>query len=164
VRGLWCAAVLLLACERTPPGVVKEAEFGVFFGGQVQELKEIAKELDPGRQQHGFRLTFRAPLSRDVPVAWELSLPATDKGGPRAALVGQASAKVGQRLLEVPLAFRPTDPLGSWHAKVSADGLVVIDRDFTVVAPPPPPKAALKPLTPRSPNPSAPTPSTPPPQ
>ena len=101
-------------------------------------------------------------LARDVPVAWELSLPATDKGGPRAALVGQASAKVGQSMLEVPLAFRPSDPLGAWHAKVTADSLVVIDRDFTVIAPPPPPKSAPKPLVPRSPNPSAPDPSAPP--
>jgi hypothetical protein len=102
----------------------------------VQELKEIKKELDPARQQHGFRLTFRSPLSRDLPVAWELSLPASDKGGPRAALVGQVTARAGQGLLDVPLAFRPTDPLGVWHAKVSADGQVVIDRDFSVVAPP----------------------------
>jgi len=150
----WRFAVVvsfLLACERTPPGQVKDAEFGVFFGGQVQELKEIAKELDPGRQQHGFRLTFRAPLPHDVPVAWELSLPATDERGPRAALVGQATAKAGQSVLEVPLTFRPSDPLGSWHAKVSADSRVVIDRDFTVVAPPPPPKTAPKPLPPRAP-------------
>ena len=164
LRGVAVALLLALACQRTPPGAVKEAEFGVFFGGQVQELPEIKKELDPARQQHGFRLTFGAPLSRDVQVAWELSLPATDKGGPRAALVGQASAKAGQSVLEVPLGFRPTDPLGAWHAKVTADSIVVIDRDFTVIAPSPPPKSAPKPLAPRSPNPSALGPSTPPPQ
>ena len=145
------ALLCVLGCERTPPSVVKEAEFGVFFGGQVQELKEIAKELDPGRQQHGFRLTFRGPLARDVAIAWELSLPATDKGGPRAAMVGQATAKAGQSLLDVPIAFRISDPLGSWHAKLSAAGQVVIDRDFSVVAPPPPPKSAPKPLVPRAP-------------
>jgi hypothetical protein len=146
-----CVVVLTLACERAAPGQIKEAQFGVFFGGQVQELKEIAKELDPGRQQHGFRLTFRAPLPHDVPVAWELSLPATDKGGPRAAFVGQATAKAGQSVLEVPLNFRPTDPLGSWHAKVSAENQVVIDRDFTLIAPPPPAKTAPKSLPPRAP-------------
>ncbi len=141
----------VLACGRTPPSVVEEAEFGVFFGGQVQELKEIAKELDPGRQQHGFRLTFRAPLAHDLAIAWELSLPATDKGGPRAAMVGQATAKAGQSLLELPIAFRTSDPLGSWHAKLSADGQVMIDRDFTVIAPPPPPRSAPRPLVPRGP-------------
>ena len=151
-------ALLGLACDRTPKGVVQKAEFGVFFGGQVQELKEISKELDPGRQQHGFRLTFRAPLARDVSVQWELSLPASEKGGPRAALVGQASAKAGQSSFEMPLAFRPADPLGAWHAKVTADGQVVIDRDFAVVAPPPPPRTAPKPLAPRSPGSAAPPP------
>lgn len=141
---------LLLAagCERGAPGDVKEAEFGVFFGGQVQELTEIPKELDPGRQQHGFRVTFRAPLARDVPVIWELSQPATDKSGPRPALVGQATAKAGQSLLEVPLAFRPADPLGSWHAKLTAAGKVVVDRDFQVVAAAP--QKSPKSLAPRS--------------
>ncbi len=134
-----------LACSRAPESVVAEAEFGVFFGGQVQELKEIAKELDPARQRHGFRLTFRKPLEHDVKVAWELSLPATDKAMPRAALVGETIARATETRLDVPLAFRPGDPLGLWQAKVSADGRAVIDRDFTVVAPAPPPKAPPRP-------------------
>lgn len=150
----WLLPLAALSCHRQE-GVVQEAEFGVFFGGQVQQLKEIQKELDPARQQHGFRLSFRSALAREVPVTWEISLPTTDKGGPRSAVVGQTSAKVGQSVLDVPLAFRPTDPLGSWHAKVTADHQVVIDRDFTLVAPPPPPKASPKPLTPRGPASSA---------
>lgn len=132
------AALLLLvlaSCERAPKGVVKEAEFGVFFGGQVQELQELPKQLDPTRQRHGFRLTFAAPLERELAVGWEVSLPATDKSAPPPALVGQATAKVGQTVLDVPLSFRASDPLGKWHAKVTADGVVVIDRDFSVVAP-----------------------------
>lgn len=132
------ALTLLLACgcDTKPKGVVKEAEFGVFFGGQVQELKELPKQLDATRQRHGFRLTFAAPLARDIPVTWEVSLPPTDKSAPRPALIGEATAKAGQSVLDVPLAFRPGDPLGSWHAKVTAAGVVVIDRDFSVVAPP----------------------------
>lgn len=145
-----CWALLALGCSRKEPGVVQTGEFGVFFGGQVQELQEITKELDPARQQHGFRLTFRAPLSQDVAVTWEISLPATDKGGPRAANVGQATAKAGQSVLDVPLTFRPTDPLGSWHAKVTAAGVVVIDRDFQVISASPQ-KGAPKSLAPRSP-------------
>jgi hypothetical protein len=136
VRAALALALLLsCACDAKPKGVVKQAEFGVFFGGQVQELKELPKQLDPARQRHGFRLTFAAPLARDVPVAWEISLPPTDKSAPRPALIGQATAKAGQSVLDVPLAFRPTDPLGSWHARVIADEVVVIDRDFSVVAP-----------------------------
>jgi hypothetical protein len=129
------AWLLSCGCDTKPKGVVKEAEFGVFFGGQVQELKELPKQLDATRQRHGFRLTFVAPLAREIPVTWEISLPPTDKSAPRPALIGQATAKAGQSVLDVPLAFRPSDPLGSWHAKVTADGQVVIDRDFSVVAP-----------------------------
>lgn len=143
-------ALVALGCQRGSAEL--DAEFGVFFGGQVQELQEIPKELDPGRQQHGFRLTFRSAPARDVVAAWELSLPATDKGGPRAALVGRATAKAGQRVLDIPLAFRPTDPLGSWHAKLTADGQIVVDRDFQVVAATPQ-KNVARPLAPRSTNP-----------
>jgi hypothetical protein len=141
------SAWVVLGCARAPESVVAEAEFGVFFGGQVQERKEIAKELDPGRQRHGFRLTFRKALARDVKVSWEISLPVNekDKAAPRAALVGEALARAGESRLDVPLAFRPTDPLGVWHAKVMADQSVVIDRDFTLVAPPPPPKPPPRP-------------------
>jgi hypothetical protein len=144
-RRAWLlVACAVLGCRRAP-SLVAEAEFGVFFGGQVQQLKEIAKELDPARQRHGFRLTFRAPLTQDVKVGWELSLPPSDKGLPRAALVGEALAHVGETRLDVPLSFRPSDPLGSWHARLSADGQLVVDRDFTLVAPPPPPKAPPRP-------------------
>lgn len=125
-----------LGCSREPQRLVEAAEFGVFFGGQVQELKELKKELDPARQRHGFRLTFAAPLPHDLPVSWELSLPATDKSAPRPALVGEVTAKRGSSVLDVPLSFRLQDPLGGWHAKVTAGGQTVIDREFTLVAPP----------------------------
>lgn len=150
-RWLW-ALWLGVACQRSTLSVVQEAELGVFFGGQVQELKELEKELDPARQRHGFRLTFREPLEHEVKVRWELSLPVSEKGGLRAAQVGETRARVGQAVLDVPLAFRPTDPLGSWHAKVTADDVTVIDRDFTVIAATPAPKAAPKPLAPRGPS------------
>lgn len=151
-RALLLAALLGAACRREPHRVVKQAEFGVFFGGQVQELKELEKELDPARQRHGVRLVFDGALARDVKVTWELSLPVPERGGPRAAQVGEATAKVGQSSLDVPLSFRPQDPLGVWHAKVTADGVVVVDRDFTVVAAAPPPRTAPKPLPPRGPS------------
>ncbi len=129
--------VLVLAsggCGRgREQGLLRSAEFGVFFGGQVQELKLISKELDPARQRHGFRLTFREPLIRPVPVVWEISLPVPAQGGPRSASVGEMTATPGLGLLDVPLSFRPSDPAGSWHAKVSVDGQPVIDRDFEVI-------------------------------
>jgi hypothetical protein len=145
-------AVLVVACDRKPAGVVAEAKFGVFFGGQVQQLQEIPKELDPGRQSHGFRVSFRGPLVRDVQLSWELSLPVPEQGGPRAALVGQVTAKAGQTLLDVPLAFRASDPLGVWHARLHVGGQLAVDRDFTLVAPTPqksaPKSGPRRPLSP----------------
>ncbi len=135
VRAWLCAALMLVACRRDTKSPVREAEFGVFFGGQVQELKTIGKQLDPARQRHGFRITFAAPLERSVKVSWEISLPVTDKSLPRAALVGETLAKVGETQLDVPFTFRPSDPLGEWHARVFVDGRAVIERDFSVVAP-----------------------------
>jgi Domain of unknown function (DUF3859) len=149
----WC---LLLGCKEPSPAGVKEAEFGVFFGGQLQELKQIQKELDPARQKYGFRLTFAEPLVRDAKVDWEISLPGGDKGGPRPAMVGETKVKAGEGRLDVPLSFRPSDPLGDWHAKVMVDGRVVIDRDFAVVAAEPPPRSSPRPLPPRVPSGSAP--------
>jgi hypothetical protein len=154
VTTLLVGTLLLAACRGSSESQVEQAEFGVFFGGQVQELKEITKELDPTRQRHGFRIRFRQPLPRDVPVHWELLLPQSEKGGPRAAQLGQVTAKAGETELDVPLGFRPTDPLGVWHAQLSIDGKSVVARDFTLVAPPPPPRTSPKPLPPRAPGPS----------
>ena len=42
-------------------------------------------------------------------------------------------ARAGLKVLDVPLSFRASDPQGTWHAKVVADGQTVIDRDFEVV-------------------------------
>jgi hypothetical protein len=129
-------ASVALACRRdAPPGPVREAEFGVFFGGQIQELERLPKTLDPDRQHHGFRLRFTAPLREDLLVTWELLHPEPSQGGPRPARVGQVVAKAGRTQLDVPLSFRPSDPYGLWRAQVRAGGNLVINRDFEVVDP-----------------------------
>jgi hypothetical protein len=66
-------------------------------------------------------------------------------------VVGQLTAAPGATVLDIPLSFRPSDPLGVWHAKLNVDREVVVDRDFTLIAPPPAPKAVSKPLAPRGP-------------
>lgn len=96
-------AGLSLSCARRSEGALQAAQFGVFFGGQVQQLKEIVKDLDPERQHVGFRLTFRGALASDLPIEWELALPTPEKGGPRPALVGQLTAPPGTTVLDIPL-------------------------------------------------------------
>jgi hypothetical protein len=133
-------ALLATACKSDQPGakLVDNAAFGVFFGGQIQDRAELALELDRGQQSIGIRVDFKAPLEREVKVGWELSKPmrAKDKKGDvgtdRVVQFGEATARIGHSRLDVPLAFRPGDPLGSWHVRVKVEGETVIDRDVQV--------------------------------
>jgi len=130
------------ACKSDEPGVtlVDKAGFGVFFGGQMQDRSELALELDRSQQSIGIRVDFKAPLEREVKVGWELSKPARakdkkgDAGTDRIVQFGEATARIGHSRLDVPLAFRPGDPLGGWHVRVKVEGETVIDRDVLVRA------------------------------
>jgi hypothetical protein len=84
-----CLAIALLpllslgpsGCERGKPhdNPQLKAEFGVFFGGQIQERKDIPFELDGTKQSHGFRVTFAEAPAEAHEVAWQLSPPRFDK-------------------------------------------------------------------------------------
>jgi hypothetical protein len=136
-----CAASLSCKTERDPDPLVERAAFGVFFGGQIQDRKELGFELDPAKQEQGFRLDFRGPLARDVPVEWEIARPLngklakTDAGRPEVTEVGQATARAGQSRLDLPISFRAGQVLGSWHLRVKVDARVVLDRDVLVFDP-----------------------------
>jgi hypothetical protein len=149
-RGCWplLAGVLALGLlggtgcksEKTDDPLVERAAFGVFFGGQIQDRKELAFELDQTKQRIGIRIEFRAPLARSVPVAWEIARPlAKTKHGDAAAdhvvEVGDAAARVGEARLDVPLSLRQGQGLGAWHVRVKVDGRQVIDRDVLVFDP-----------------------------
>jgi len=125
--------VLAAGCERAsaPRGPVERAELGVFFGGQVQERREIPFTIDRTKQTQGFRLTFREPLRRPAEVRWEIDRPAP-RGRGRAVELGDAHARVGQTSLDQEIAFRPGDPLGSWNVRVFVDDAPVIDRAIQI--------------------------------
>jgi hypothetical protein len=131
--------LLCVVCKPEQPGatLVERARFGVFFGGQVQDRNELVLELDQSKQSMGIRVDFKRPLERELTLGWELSLPQTGKSavrdaGDRVVQYGEARARVGQTRLDVPLAFRPGDPAGVWHVRVTVERAVVIDRDVTV--------------------------------
>jgi len=139
----WALAVCLLGCQNKPEQdpLVERAAFGVFFGGQIQDRKELPFELDPAKQSAGFRIDFRAPLTRSVPVAWEIARPLSEKaskgdaGPDRVTEVGQVAARVGERRLDIPVLFRQGQIVGSWHVRVKVDERAVIDRDVLVFDP-----------------------------
>ena len=130
----------LVACQPNKPRpLVSRAEFGVFFGGQVQERAEIPFQLDRSKLSFGFRIEFSEPLVREVKLAWELERPAPGKTSAvqrqapaRIVQLGESKARVGLPSFDQPLAFQPGDALGTWKIKVSADDQVVIDRSFVV--------------------------------
>ncbi|MCC6903820.1 MAG: hypothetical protein IT377_32935 [Polyangiaceae bacterium] len=121
------------ACDRpaAPQGPVARAELGVFFGGQVQERKEIPFTLDRNRQTQGFRLTFHQPLARPAEIRWEIDRPGP-RGRGRAVELGESQARVGMTVLDRELSMKPGDPLGTWKIRVFVDGEVALDRSVVI--------------------------------
>ncbi len=130
--------------------LVARASFGVFFGGQIQDRKELPFELDETKQRIGIRIEFRAPLTQPVPVAWEIERPINGKSNalrdPRrgekndapadhVVEVGDVAARVGETELDVPLSLRQGQGLGTWRVRVKVDGRKLIDRDVLVFDP-----------------------------
>src|SRR5262245_25988250 len=133
---------MLLACQPNKPRpLVSRAQFGVFFGGQVQERTEIPFQLDRSKLAFGFRIEFSEPLAREVRLAWELDRPAPartarQRSNPeRIVKLGETNARVGQPSFDQPLAFQPGDALGTWKIRVSVDTETVIDKSFVVYDP-----------------------------
>ncbi|HYO94036.1 MAG TPA: hypothetical protein VER33_05965, partial [Polyangiaceae bacterium] len=56
----WCIALGLAAgCKaQRDPLALERTEFGVVFGGDIQDRDVIALELDARRQELGLRVTF----------------------------------------------------------------------------------------------------------
>lgn len=139
VAGLLFAVLGCSRAERDP--LLERAAFGVFFGGQIQDRKELPFELDEAKQRIGIRLDFREPLTRAVPVSWEIARPLSAKTRKAEAAtdsvveVGDASGRIGERRLDVPLTLRRGQVLGTWHVRVKVDGRAVIDRDVLVFDP-----------------------------
>jgi hypothetical protein len=138
-----CAALVVAAlvalltvagCNRAPRPPAVRATFGVFFGGQIQEREEIPLVLDGARQSIGLRLEFADPPATESRVEWELDKPVGKKPGDTSRVVafGQAKARAGAGVFDVPLAFQPGDRPGAWRVRVVVDGQRVLDRAFTV--------------------------------
>ena len=133
--------VLGCPAKSDPDPLVERAAFGVFFGGQIQDRKELPFELDPAKQLCGIRIDFREPLSHAALVGWEIARPISsraaksDAGSEQIVEVGSASARIGESRLDVPISFRQGQVLGTWHVRVKVDARVVIDRDVLVFDP-----------------------------
>lgn len=138
-------ALGLGACDRKPQSSHPQlqAEFGVYFGGQIQERKAVPFELDGAKQSHGFRISYADAPAEAHEVSWQLSPPRFNKPTQRALAPsasppasaetsGSALMQPGQRELSQVWTFKPGDPLGVWNIRVTVDRRVLIDRPFLV--------------------------------
>lgn len=136
--------LLVVGChrEKTERGGPK-ASFGVVFGGQIQERRQIPFELDSTKQTLGFRIDFDEPVNADTKVEWRLYRPslhktdgrrgeATPTGEPSVGEEGMAVVRGGEKRFEQGVSFHPGDPLGLWNARLVVDGRIVLDRPFEV--------------------------------
>lgn len=156
--GVLALCALLLGCNQRPsePFELQRVQFGVFYGPEIQELTEIP--LEPGTTGKGMviRLTFRSPPHPPRTVRWELERPRRPQpstppdagvsppargdagaGLPLDRLVqyGEVTTRPGETVLDIPLKFRPGDPLGDWAVRVTLDGQPILNRPFRVVRP-----------------------------
>jgi hypothetical protein len=128
------------SCHETPPrGTVLRAEFGLFFGGQVQQLTEIPFEPDPAKQTLGFRVEFSTVVDKPLDLLWELDMPNTvprrrsvGKKPPPARAVQSHHGQVlpGRRSFEQVVRLKPNPPLGTWNIRVRVGKQWLIDRPF----------------------------------
>jgi hypothetical protein len=122
-------------CENRPTTSQKgpRAEFGVFFGGQVQQRAEIPFVVDGTQQIQGFRIDLSEPATMAVAVSWEVEMPAPLAGRDKTvAKLGRASIQQGQQRLDQKLPVEPGDPLGLYNVRVLVGDQLVIDRAFLV--------------------------------
>ncbi len=148
--GSLLASLLLLLCScdqlsqlTQDPGAespIQSAEFGVLFGGQIQERDQVPFELDARKQQLGFRVQLKAPLQRAATLEWELSkptkqgvrdLPVSRPEG-RVTQLGSVTLPAGETRIDQTFRFEPGDPLGLWNVRVTLDDQLVLDRPFMV--------------------------------
>lgn len=137
---LLLAALGVSGCTPTSNSPIERAEFGVLFGGQVQERSEIPFELDASKQTLGFVIALGRPLPKPSTLHWEVSkpgpLPASRVPNPidRRIELFDAPVAAGQTLIQRSVRLEPGDSLGLWNLRVTLGDQLAIDRSFMVVA------------------------------
>ncbi|HET9960483.1 MAG TPA: hypothetical protein VFQ61_38700, partial [Polyangiaceae bacterium] len=73
---LLSCVLLASSCRRgTDRNTEPRIEFGVLFGGDIQDRPVIPLELDASRQELALRVTFPEPVQRERRVRFELERP-----------------------------------------------------------------------------------------
>jgi hypothetical protein len=134
LKVLVLAFITSAACARrdAEADVVARAEFGIFYGGQVQERREVSMPSDRPRPTIGFRLTMASPLRESLPVNWEVDMPGPAER--RVQSVGETRVAEGQSSFDQVIPVPQNAALGTWNVRVQIGERLVIDRAI-VLAP-----------------------------
>lgn len=142
-RRFFAVALFALWAEgcraRSDDAELERVEFGVLFGGDIQDRAEIPLVFDAAQQELALRVRFREAQRRERVVTFELERPTAqrslDGGTSYAAQLGEIRTLPGERRAEAKLGFRRGDLPGTWRLLVRLDGRLVLERKFTVVEP-----------------------------
>lgn len=130
-----CSALSLFGCRSTPKRTV-EAQFGLFFGGQIQQRSVLSIDTNASVQPLGFRLLFEAPVTHPTDIEWTLDFPAAKAGprGPSNVPRGERTDRVvlpkGAEQFEQLVRLRSTDVPGTYNVRIKVDADTVLDRPF----------------------------------
>ncbi len=131
VVGLLLALATFGCARRDAADLVSRAELGVFYGGQVQERREVSMPKDRPRPTVGFRLTFAEALREPLSVRWEVDMPGPAER--RVSRVAEASVPAGQGRFDQVIELPPNASFGTWNVRVETEGRLVVDRAFSLV-------------------------------
>lgn len=116
---------VFVGCERQAPPEDIRGVFGVFYGGQIQELSAISWER--GKEPVlGFRLECAAPSALPRQVRYEIVRPGPL--GRRVTEMGEARIGTGETSYDFRVEVPPDMPLGTVNVRVEVEGRAVIDR------------------------------------
>jgi hypothetical protein len=137
-----CALIILCCKDNPAPRRVASAEFGVLFGGQIQQRSEVALEFDPLKLTLALRVNLNTALAQAAPLHWELSRPGPRRGalqlaGPETRITefGDETLSAGSTAFEKHFHIKPGDNPGLWNVRLSIADEVALDRPFTVFVP-----------------------------
>lgn len=130
------------ACTTNPTAPLNEvasAQFGLFFGGQVQQRRELPKPLNQNQSDQGLRLEFRRRLTTPTQVTWHLDHPTARSGprgpcnAPRAIRTTSVLVPAGSDRFEQAIPLEAEDPPGTYNLRVLVGDELALDRSFRVV-------------------------------
>lgn len=114
--------------QQTSEHPVRQAELGVYYGGQIQQLRQVPWPTEGARPTLGFRLTFAEPLSEELQVKWEVDMPTRGGASSRVQRIQETRAGKGQERLDQSIEIPANAELGTWNVRVIAAERLVIDR------------------------------------